>query len=106
MSVCICTWCGQTFEGKRTDSLFCNQACKQKYWRWKHHLQALRVRLLATIDEVSSYLQNQNTENEASIVLGEIADDLCGLGFVATEKQMEFPVDAYRISNKLGGKNA
>jgi len=86
MSVCVCAWCGQSFEGKRSDSLFCNPACKQKYWRWKHHLQLDRKTIMVSIDAVLAYLQNPQTEHEASMVLGEVADRLCAYGFVPSEK--------------------
>ncbi len=105
MSVCVCTWCGQSFEGKRADSLFCNPACKQKYWRWKHHLQLDRKVIMVSIDQVTAYLQNPNTEYEASVVLGEITDRLCILGFCATEAAMSLPVEVVDSSNQLGGKD-
>jgi hypothetical protein len=106
MSVCVCSWCGQSFKSKRSDSLFCNPACKQKYWRWKHHLQLDRKSIMVTIDHVAGYLSNESTEHEASLVLGEIADRLAALGFVATEYQMSLPVETFVLSNQLGGENA
>jgi len=105
MSVCVCTWCGQSFEGKRSDSLFCNPACKQKYWRWKHHLDLSRKIIMTELDEVERYLSNESTEHAASLVLGEIVDRLASMGFVASEKQMSLPVESYTISNQLGGED-
>lgn len=102
MSVCVCSWCGQSFEGKRSDSLFCNPACKQKYWRWKHHLDLDRKSIMVNIDAICAYLEHENTEHQASLVLGEIADRLAALGFVATEHQMSLPVETYVLSNQLG----
>jgi len=105
MSVCICTWCGIIFEGRRADSLFCNSACKQKYWRWKHHLDLDRKTIMVTIDDICFYLSNQATEHQASLVLGEVADRLAALGFAPTEAQMSLPVEAYTLSNQLGGED-
>jgi NTP pyrophosphatase (non-canonical NTP hydrolase) len=106
MSVCYCTWCGQSFEGKRNDALFCSGGCKQKYWRWKHRLDLSRKILMNEIDAVADYLQHENTEHQASLVLGEMADRLAALGFVATEAQMSLPVEAFTLSNQLGEQNA
>lgn len=102
MSVCVCTWCGQSFEGKRSDSLFCNPACKQKYWRWKHGLQLLRKQIMVNLDEIAEYLQHENMEHEASLVLGEIADRLCVLGFIATEEVISTLVEAIYSKVELG----
>jgi len=104
MSVCICTWCGQSFEGKRSDSLFCNPSCKQKYWRWKHHLDLSRKIIMTEIDEVERNLSNGILEHTASLVLGEIADRLATMGFVASEEALAQPVEAYEESNQLGEK--
>jgi hypothetical protein len=105
MSVCVCTWCGQSFKGKRSDSLFCNPACKQKYWRWKHHLQLDRKTIMVTIDEILKYLENPLTENEASAVLGEITDRLHAYGFKEWLAQHPFDEAVYTLSNQLGGKD-
>jgi hypothetical protein len=105
MSVCVCAWCGQSFEGKRSDSLFCNPACKQKYWRWKHHLDLSRKIIMVEIDEVEKYLSNESTEHAASLILGEIADRLASMGFLASMEQMALPVKAYTLENQLGGQD-
>jgi len=102
MSVCVCTWCGLNFEGKRSDSLFCNPACKQKYWRWKHGLDLIRKTIMVSLDEVAGYLGNEKTEHQASLVLGEIADRLCIMGFIPTEEAMTSPVVLRDFSNQLG----
>lgn len=105
MSDCTCTWCGQSFAGKRSDSLFCNPVCKQKYWRWKHRLDLIRTAIMYNIDECMRYLEEPNTEHLASLVLGETADRLAAFGFVATTHQMSLPEEAYAVSNQLGGKD-
>jgi len=102
MSVCVCTWCGQSFEGKRSDSLFCNPACKQKYWRWKHHLDLSRKIIMTEIDEVERYLSNESTEHAASLVLGECADRLATMGFIASEEALVRPIGRNIQSNQLG----
>jgi hypothetical protein len=99
----VCTWCGQLFVGKRGDQLFCNKACKQKYWRWKHHLDLDRKTIMVTLDQVVEYLNNDRTEEEAVLVLGEVVDRLAALGFVATEAQMSLPEETFVLSNQLGG---
>lgn len=101
MSVCTCAWCDQSFEGKRSDSLFCNPACKQKYWRWKHHLQLLRKQIMVNLDEIEIDLTWGPRENEASLILGEVSDRLAAMGFVPTEHQMSLPVESYTLSNQL-----
>jgi len=103
MSVCVCSWCGQSFEGKRSDSLFCNPACKQKYWRWKHHLDLSRKIIMVEIDEIVRYLDNESTEHNASLVLGEVADRLATLGFAASEEALAQPIVTAQDSNQLGG---
>jgi len=60
---------------------------------------------MVNLDDCARYLEHTNTEHEASLVLGEVADRLCSMGFVATEKQMSLPVEAYTLSNQLGGKD-
>jgi hypothetical protein len=101
----VCSWCGQLFVGKRGDQLFCNKACKQKYWRWKHHLDLSRKIIMVEIDEVEKYLSNEHTESNAALVMGEIADRLAALGFVASPEQMALPAETYTISNQLGVEN-
>jgi len=103
MSVCTCSWCGQSFEGKRSDSLFCNPSCKQKYWRWKHHLDLSRKVLMVEIDEVMRYLENESTEHAAALVLGEVADRLATLGFIASEDALAKPVVRPGNTEELGG---
>lgn len=105
MSVRPCTWCGQPFQEKRADALFCNPACKQKYWRWKHKLNLMRAEVLARLDEITGYLGTKATELEATIVLGEISDRLTDLGFTSTSLGFQETQETYEISEELGVSN-
>jgi len=102
MSVCVCAWCNMSFEGKRSDSLFCNPACKQKYWRWKHHLDLDRKTIMVTIDNICAYLANPATEHQACLVLGEVVDRLCALGFIASDEAMAVPIEVPSNFPELG----
>jgi len=101
----VCSWCGQVFRAKRSDSLFCNPACKQRYWRWKHKLNLLRAQALAVLDEVTGYLDQQNTHMEAVIVLGEISDRLTDLGFTSTSLGDTPTFEIAMPEEELGGQN-
>lgn len=105
MSVGVCVWCGQNFHQTRSDSLFCNPACKQKYWRWKHHLQLDRKTIMVCLDAIFGYLDEPKTRDEASLVLGEVVDRIADLGFVPQSRQLTLPEEAYTEENQLGGQD-
>ena len=60
---------------------------------------------MVELDDVARYLDNVNTEHSASLVLGEVADRLASMGFVATLEQMALPAEAYTQENQLGVEN-
>jgi hypothetical protein len=97
-----CTWCGKEFTPSRSDGLFHSASCKQAYWRWKHKLNLLYHNIYSAITEIEAYLEHENTRNEAENVLGEVANRLADIGFLASIEQMALPVEAYTISNQLG----
>lgn len=101
-----CAWCGQDFLPKRNDALFCHPQCRMKYFRWKHRLDLLRSVCMTAMDDVAAYLEHKEREHEASLILGEMADRLAVLGFVAELKQMPIPESAYTEENQLGVENA
>lgn len=97
-----CTWCGKGFRASRSDGLFCSNACKQAYWRWKHRLNYLHAAASNAIDEIEAYLGYKKKQKEAENVLGQLADRLHALGFEHDVEQLPLPAEAYVISNQLG----
>lgn len=96
-----CVWCGKQFE-HRYNVLYCNAACKQAYWRWKHRLNLLHAQASQAIDEIEAYLEYPQKQKEAENVLGQLADRLHALGFEHDVEQLPLPAEAYTLENSIG----
>ncbi len=69
---CKCLWCGGAFWSDRSTAQYCIPAHKQKAYRWRSKITKLKLRAFKTINEMSVYLDYDQSTPAASLALQEI----------------------------------
>lgn len=62
---CECAWCGNAFYAKRKDARYCSTSHKLKHQRWRKNLNKHHHEALTRLDNIGTYLGNEDSKETA-----------------------------------------
>lgn len=73
---CVCKFCGEKIEGKSPSAIFCSDACRLRWFRFKHRVTLSAERGASAVAELEYFLEHEETRQQAARALMAMREHL------------------------------
>jgi len=73
-SFCVCKFCGEKIEGKSPSAVFCSDACRLRWFRFRHKVVLVQESLRKGLADLAFFINNAETAQQAMQGMEEIRD--------------------------------